>query len=251
MEKTCSVAVCDDEKIAVDVITSAVTSIFGNRATVEKFYDTASLSERMKSKIFDLLLLDIEMPYGKNSWGGVAFAKEIRRNHVAVDIIFVSNRTDRVFDTFECNPFAFVRKSNLMPDIKRALQRYIAEKERFADRPDTLLLKKRNGIGVYDPEKIMYFEGMQNVQRVYMADSDDYDEIYSSISALCETLSDRGFFCPHRSFVVNFGYVAEIQTGKVIMKNGFEIPIRRGFTKDVRVAFMNYLQSRNILINGS
>ena len=111
--KVPAIAVCDDEKMARDVVKTAVTSLLsqeGFEADVEVFGSTAELEERMSSRAFDLLLLDI----GMQPEGGLAFARKLCEGNSAVQIIFISNHIEKEFDTFSVRPFAFVRKMRFM-----------------------------------------------------------------------------------------------------------------------------------------
>ena len=65
------------------------------------------LKEDFNEKEFDVVFLDIEM----NEIDGISLAEYIKNNNSKIDIVFVSNRADRVFETFDVSPFAFVRKS--------------------------------------------------------------------------------------------------------------------------------------------
>lgn len=106
--------------------------------TIESFRSAQDFLERMKSKVFDLLLLDIEMPTGS----GLEFAKELRRDNQPVCIVFVSGKTDRIFDTFEASPFAFVRKSKLKEDLDRTLLRYLLKNRMFKQADNIIISKK-------------------------------------------------------------------------------------------------------------
>lgn len=94
------VAVCDDDDCALDGIAGAAEAAFrrhGEQAAVERFHSMRQLNERMKEQRFDLLLLDIDMP----KVDGIRFGLYLRENKDRTEIVYVSNREDRVFESFQ------------------------------------------------------------------------------------------------------------------------------------------------------
>ncbi|HIW01865.1 MAG TPA: LytTR family DNA-binding domain-containing protein [Candidatus Protoclostridium stercorigallinarum] len=249
--KVPAIAVCDDEKMARDVVKTAVTSLLsqeGFEADVEVFGSTAELEERMGSRAFDLLLLDI----GMQPEGGLAFARKLREGNSAVQIIFISNHIEKVFDTFSVRPFAFVRKTRFMEDIAAALGRWITgmrdRREPGAGRG--VLLKKKNGMALYDTDKIIYVESCRNKQLLHLTDKKDPDEVIGSLVQIEQQLSGFGFLRVQKSFIVNLRHISEISTERIVMSDGSFVPISRGKTRDVKSAYMDWLQQTDIIMGG-
>lgn len=246
MKNNYSIAVCDDEKLALDVVASAVKSLmneYGVLGSVETFFSAGDFLERTKTKTFDLLFLDVEMP--KTS--GIGLGRILRSEQNAVKIIYVSGREDKVFDTFEVSPFAFVRKSKMLADLKNAFARFVeSEKRKSSD--DKIVLKKRGGIAALDVETIEYVESNRNFQNVYMSDGNVVETV-TSMSELEKPLSDKGFLRVHRGFIVSFRFIKSLSVNSITMKSGAEIPVSRGLMPSVKVKFMEFLQENNILLN--
>lgn len=246
MKNNYSIAVCDDEKLALDVVASAVKSFmneYGFLGSVETFFSAGDFLERTKTRTFDLLFLDVEMP--KTS--GIGLGRILRSEQNAVKIIYVSGREDKVFDTFEVSPFAFVRKSKMLADLKNAFARFVeSEKRKSSD--DKIVLKKRGGIAALDVETIEYVESNRNFQNVYMSDGNVVETV-TSMSELEKTLSDKGFLRVHRGFIVSFRFIKSLSVNSITMKSGAEIPVSRGLMPSVKVKFMEFLQENNILLN--
>ncbi len=245
MKSKYRIAICDDEQMALSVVSSAVQTIFAQNhilCETEIFNDFKSLEDRMNYRIFDLFLLDIETPTGD----GIAFGKNIRALNNAAQIIYVSNRTERVFESFAASPLAFVRKRHLLEDISLALKRFIDFESSSSSDDNVLVLKKCNGFGAYRINNIRYFEGNGNVQSVYL--DKERDEVRCSLSYLEEKLVPHGFCRVHRGFLVNFAFVSDIVTGGVVMQDKTLIPISRGKPREVKLQYMKYLQQNNILI---
>lgn len=241
-----SIAVCDDEKLALDVVSSAVKSLMNKYSVtggVETFFSARDFLERTKTKTFDLIFLDVEMP----ELSGIKLGKILRASLDAVKIIFVSGREDKVFDTFEVSPFAFVRKSNLLTDLESAFLRFVkGEKEKASD--NKIILKKRSGIAAIDVNLIEYVESNRNFQNVFMSDG-SVTETSSSMAEIEKTLSKYGFLRVHRGYIVSLRFIKSLSFSSVTMKNDAEIPVSRGLMSTIKLKFMEFLQENNIFIN--
>ena len=241
-----SIAVCDDEKLALDVVSSAVKSLMNKYSVtggVETFFSARDFLERTKTKTFDLIFLDVEMP----ELSGIKLGKILRASLDAVKIIFVSGREDKVFDTFEVSPFAFVRKSKLLTDLESAFLRFVkGEKEKASD--NKIILKKRSGIAAIDVNLIEYVESNRNFQNVFMSDG-SVTETSSSMAEIEKTLSKHGCLRVHRGYIVSLRFIKSLSFSSVTMKNDAEIPVSRGLMPTIKLKFMEFLQENNIFIN--
>ena len=127
MEKL-RIAVCDDETFALDVIREAIGKVLQEKKVqgeVRTFINAESLEKKMREVSFDLLLLDIDMPVVD----GIAFGKKLRGQRNKVDIIYVSSREDKVFDSLRVNPYGFIRKNHFLEDIPQVLGGYLDQRE--------------------------------------------------------------------------------------------------------------------------
>ncbi len=241
-----SIAVCDDEKLALDVVSSAVKSLMNKYSVtggVETFFSARDFLERTKTKTFDLIFLDVEMP----ELSGIKLGKILRASLDAVKIIFVSGREDKVFDTFEVSPFAFVRKNKLLTDLESTFLRFSkGEKEKASD--NKIILKKRSGIAAIDVNLIEYIESNRNFQNVLMSDG-SVAETSSSMAEIEKTLSKHGFLRVHRGYIVSLRFIKSLSFSAITMKNGAEIPVSRGLMPTIKLKFMEFLQENNIFIN--
>lgn len=167
------VAVCDDDDCALDGIAGAAEAAFrrhGEQAAVERFHSMRQLNERMKEQRFDLLLLDIDMP----KVDGIRFGLYLRENKDRTEIVYVSNREDRVFESFQVHPFGFVRKSHFLKDIGAVIEAFLAAQRAEDKEGEQLLVPQgKSGIVSIPIHSIIYIEGSGKQQLVHLDDRKD------------------------------------------------------------------------------
>ena len=126
MSKVISVAVCDDDETMLPIIAGVVQATFpAEGATVETFSSAKQFCDRMEEKGFDLLFLDIDMP----ETDGIELGLKLRNAKRNIDIVYVSEREDRVFESFKVHPFGFVRKRNFLKDIRSVAKLWLDSRE--------------------------------------------------------------------------------------------------------------------------
>ena len=132
MSERLKVAVCDDEARAISVISASIESVFrgfGTEIALETFTAPAELLDRLNVHHFDLIFLDISMP----EMDGIELGKRLQKTGNNADLVFVSSRMDRVFDTFAVQPFGFVRKNHFLDDIGEVIARFEEERKAGSD----------------------------------------------------------------------------------------------------------------------
>mgnify|MGYP000860568234 FL=1 len=72
-------------------------------------------------KEFELYFLDIDMP----DMDGISYARSIKKKYPLSRIIFVSYRSDLVFDAIQVFPFSFVRKEKMNEELPMVLEEFV------------------------------------------------------------------------------------------------------------------------------
>ena len=104
------IAVCDDEKIFLDIVSkhiSDITKMLNITCKIELFRSGDLLLHRYMENPYDLLLLDIDMP--KKT--GFDIAQAVRQSSIKTFIVFVTAKTDLVYSSFDYQPFSFICKN--------------------------------------------------------------------------------------------------------------------------------------------
>lgn len=207
---------------------------------IDTFSSEKELLRALDRKKYALLFLDIDMVDSD----GIALAKKLRNENNDADIIFVSNREDRVFDSFSVHPFGFVRKSVFLKDISAVLEGWLSRRDNFSR---TISLRMPwQGVVSLPVKDIVYIEGSQKDQIVHMHKHDTV-VVRSTMDSLEEKLKSFGFIRCHKGFLVNCGFISLIRYDLIIeMRTGEQIPVGRARLKRVKDEFLGWIENGGV-----
>ncbi len=236
--KYIKVAVCDDEENVTEVISSTVKTAFGKRdvsADVETFVSASALLRRMNDLVFDLLFLDIDMP----GMDGIAFGEKLRSGNDKTDIIYVSNREDRVFEALKVRPFGFVRKSKFLSDVADVITRYLLSVP--AREGHTVTVQSKSGIVNVRADEIIYFEGSGKFQLMHVDGREHPLAVYRPMEKLESELEPFGFIRIHKGMLVNYRFISRILVGEVELTDGEKLPLSRRKATEIKQRYLELL----------
>lgn len=230
------IAVCDDSRIAVDTATAAAESILrevGLGTDIARFTKPADLLRHCEQGLVELVLLDIEMP----GLDGIELGRALKSREPAPEIIYISNREDKVFAALHIHPFGFVRKGQFIKDMEDVLKSYAAQRKK-RNQDKKIVVVTPNGQTGVAVTSIRYFEGSGTYQQMFLTGRDEPIRISSRMKLLEEELAPEGFLRIHKGYLVNHAYIVSIRTGEVVLDDGTSLPIRRGATQEIRSAYL-------------
>lgn len=237
-------AVCDDDGIVLDAVCQRISCIFkrcGIETVGNKYLSSVKLYEHIndceKKYKYDLICLDIDMP----KLDGISLGKAIRENCPDTDIIFVSNREDKVFDTLlSVRPFGFVRKNNFTSDLVDTLRAYIVSK---IDTNNFFMVKTDNNsvtrsLRIVD---IVYIESLRDHQFINMNDGEKID-IRMTMDEIEKELSKYDIVRSHKGYLVNLKYVQRIDAKGITLSSGTVVGLSRSKSQEVKAQYLRYLR---------
>lgn len=243
-----TIAVCDDEKIALDIIAGAVQKVFASykvETRVDTFSRSGDLWNALQKQAYNLLFLDINIA-GLN---GIDLGKKISALAGRPDIVFVSSNVGRVFETFEANPFGFVRKDNFLKDISGVIERYVKQKLTAKSSLLRFELRDRGGLVTLDVSLLKYIECLRNEQIFHM-DGQEEKSIRSRMQTLEEQLESYGFLRIHKGYLVNCRYIARFDKETVTLKTGETLPVGRSKHAESMDGYLEFIHKNGISIIG-
>ena len=253
------IAVCDDETRALAIVSSTVSGIFqdmGVEASLECFLGPNELLERMKARPFDLIFLDISMP----KMDGIKLAQQIQAMGSAASVVFVSSRTDRMFDAFSAEPFGFVRKGHFMEDMNEVITRF-SQKLEHRREENVVCFKDGHGTMSLDVGRIKYIECVRNAQLLHFEDGQPACKIYSRMETLedepackiysrMETLEDElkkyGFIRIHKGYLANSKFVGRFEPKLLVLTTGEQLPIGRSYQHGAKAEYLSHISQNGV-----
>ncbi len=186
---------------------------------------------------YNLICLDIVMP----NLSGIEIAQKIRLTDIynEIELIFITNQDQMIFQTQEFSPFRFIRKSEFDSEITPTL---VALAKKLIRQKSELEFVTEKGKVLITSAKIMYIESKGHKLILYLDDKTIVAN--GSLKKMEKELSDNGFIRVHNSYMVNFRYINITNYKNVILNNRTEIPISRGKYEFVRMETIKFLREK-------
>ncbi|HHT66890.1 MAG TPA: response regulator transcription factor [Erysipelotrichaceae bacterium] len=234
------IIIIDDEPDILNIIASSVENLFKSHAITchcEKYSDGNEFLKKEKDASFDIVFLDIDMP----CIDGIQLAQKIIEKDSSTTIIFVSNREDRVFETFEVRPYGFVRKTHFLTDITKIINHYILEMEKKEEEKRPKLIIQTDGQQFFvQMEKIIFIESYGHEQTFHL--EDEKLTARDTMANIDFVTKKYGFKRVHKSYIINLSKVKAIVKDGVIMSDSSFVPINRKKISKFRQEYLKQLQ---------
>lgn len=226
------IAVCDDEKGSRDMLAERIRKICPE-ADLALYGSGEELL--LADRCPDILLLDIQMP-GKS---GMETARELRRNHEDIIIIFVTALEDFVFQAFDVRAFHYLVKPHDDSKLEEVLRNAIRQwRERCKpeaaggkrENPRLMITTGGQHIAV-NLEDIVYAEVFDRKVILHTMDSDI--EYYGKMKEL-ENIAGDEFYRPHRAYLVNFNFIRKYDAATIYLEKGQALMAKQNYREFVR-----------------
>ncbi|MDD5795686.1 MAG: LytTR family DNA-binding domain-containing protein [Oscillospiraceae bacterium] len=235
------VAICDDNKSALDFIYTTVSKEFchyGIHSQIVAYSDSRVLLDVQKKDPYDVLFLDISMP----DIDGFQIAEEIRKTSKNAIIIFITSKDELVYDSFDYQPFFFIRKND-SDNIARNISRAVEMLTHYIKQNKSIVLDVD---GVKMPvmyTDIMYIKSDRHYLQYHMADGDVF-KVRGVMKDKDREFCQYDFIKIHQRYIVNLKYVKFVDKRReiLILKNGERLEISRNHKNSADEQFTRYLR---------
>lgn len=228
------IAICDDEQQYIDYLHTILLSWAeqnGHHCEILDFLSAeAFLFAYEADKVFDILLLDIEM----KEISGIDLAKRIRKDNIRIEIIFITSHFEFYGEGYDVDALHYLLKPISRQKLDWVLTKAV---QKLSIEPAYVIITC-NGevVKVYETE-ILYVEAFLHYILI-VTHKKEY-KIKESMSVFEAKLSN-GFYRIHRSYLVSLKYVTRISRKSVWIDNRIELPLSRGKYDDIHYAFIKY-----------
>jgi len=168
---------------------------------------------------FDLLLLDVDMPFVD----GMTAATLIRKRDPEVIIVFVTNLAQYAIQGYSVNALDYILKPlnyfSFSQHLTRAL-RYVRKQE-----DDYLTVAVKGGILKFEVGDIFYIERLGH--QLMLHTRDGVHTSSATLQQMEEALSGKGFVRCNKGYLVNLAHVSGVRDGCAVVQ-GEKLLISRG-----------------------
>lgn len=236
MEKITAVII-DDEQRARNVLETLIKENIPEIEILALAEDVPSGVKAINKCKPDLVFLDIEMP-GYNGFQLLDFFEDIH-----FDIIFTTAYSEYALQAFQVSAIDYLLKPLQIDHLVKAVEKVkLQSKQQVKEKLETLrsnsgekgiqkiALPVSKGLLFVEIDSIVYLEAdgsycyfhLTNGQKILVSKKiKEFEQVLNS---------DRKFFRPHRSYIINIAKVAEYHRqdgGSIFMEGGAHIPLSR------------------------
>ena len=241
MKELIKIYICDDDVDFTKEIAQIIRALLNDKRECEilTFPSGNALLMQCNKERADVVFLDIEMP----DLNGFETAKKLRDIKRETLIVFITCHEDRVYQSWEYQPFWFVRKrfiSDLEIVMTRLLEKIDAEYEK---NNGYFLLNTEKCAVELDINKVVTIESCRH--DIIIKDKNGEKQQYRcKISDAAEQTHDLYVVRVQNGVLVNCRFISKITSREVIMTTGETIGLSRNRMDSVREAFHEFLRSR-------
>lgn len=192
--------------------------------------------------LFDVFFLDIDMIEET----GFEIARKIRRTPYKCHIVFLTNRSELVYRSFEFQPFNFIKKIN-SEQLKQDIGLVVENLMRYMNQYVRLSLENSEEKLVIYYRDVVLAESSGHHIKFYIQNRMEPFCIRGNITDGEKKLAMYNFVRIHRRYLVNINYVKSIDNniGKLYIKNYEQIksiPVGDKYKSNVNMMFDYYLR---------
>ena len=233
------IAICDDENIMLDCLYNKIISIIdghGRDYEIFKFNSGEAILDAIISKeiYFDVIFLDIEM----ENISGLEVAHEVCSISDKINIVFVTNRDDLVFDAINYRPFSFIRKSRLNEELGLVINRLKEKYKKENEFCEINIDKKKLKLKLKD---ILYIESQGHYIFIKCMDK-DY-KIRGKIFDYEIKLMNYEFIRIHIAYLVNVSHIRFVKYDGIYLDNDMVLPISRKKIEMTKNKHLEYVRT--------
>jgi DNA-binding LytR/AlgR family response regulator len=236
------IAICDDNKIHLDNICEKVNKyLYEENALhiVKKFNSGFDLLNEIEGlKLYDIYILDIEMPI----YSGVMITNVIKKYDSEAIIIFVTSHIQYVVDSYDYNIFRFIPKNEIDQRLFSALRAAFKKINQQNSVYYYIQNNRRYEKFAYKDIIYIYKEGKNSV---FVLNTHEIKE-RKSLNDINKVLNTEDFIFVDKCYIVNIQMIIAIDSSNANVQLKFDksINVSKGKIKELRQKINIYWGSK-------
>lgn len=233
---TMRIAICDDDLQLCNLIKDNIYE-YSNKHNWEPVVDVYISGEAIvKSQVkYDIILMDYQMK-GIN---GLEAAQLLRDGINAFScIIFLTNFPHIAISAYEVETYRFVVKDTLFDGLFKALDDY----RNASKREMKIAVKVEHDTIIISVNDILFIESLDKFLLIHLSNG-NVIKTRNTLHSIYNLLPKMNFFKVHKSYIINFQYVASYTENSIKVYNyNLELPVSRNFYKQFKSKYQIYLK---------
>lgn len=201
-------------------------------------YDSGeSFIEECKTCDYDCVFLDLYMKEGAMT--GFDTASKLAHKNKETRIIFLTSNVALVYDSFEYQPFYFMRKDNYIDVLPKVIKKL----KMLLDQNKTFLLDTRNDNERISVGSICYITSDKH--NILIQTTKYCYDMRKTMAEVEEELEPHGFVRIHKRYLVNLRYIKKISEidDTVVIYNDVVLDLSRRNKTEVLEKYRQYQRS--------
>lgn len=240
-----NIALCDDDVIFLDKFKPIIEQCFKKFTydfVIKDISDGKLLLSEHSRKPFDIIFLDIDMPY----MNGFDVARTLRENFSQCFIIFITNHAELVYESMDFQPFNFIRKSCNIP-IEESTEKVINKLIRHMKQNEKVILEDDiSGRKAVYIKNIIYIESDRHYVYYHILNMEEPIKMRENMTKCEQKYEKYDFVKIHKKYFVNMRFIHNIdtKTNKIILRGIKAIfPLGRTHRKPVDEKYTLFLRA--------
>lgn len=210
----------DDERLSREILETYLTKYCPNVTVVGQATHVDEALELIRASTFDLLFLDVEMPFG------TAFDLLDKLGARDFETVFVTAYDQYAKDALNQRAAYYLLKPIEIDELIKAVDMVTAIKRKEQELEIGLSLNQRHSSQLHDKITIPTQEGFEVLpikDIMYCTADDNYTHVHlatgtklvsKTLKHFEDLLTDKGFCRIHKSYLINTSYVTAFKKGK-------------------------------------
>lgn len=230
-----NIAVCDDEKMYLEIIVRAIRDILQKKGItayeIVPYILSTELYEDSRLLDYDVIFLDINMP----EINGLEVARKIREINAKILIVFISSYMDYAVKCYQLEATRYILKNELQEMLPECIDTIVYKLAIQAQKREYSFLEGNKSISI---DGIYYIESQKHKLIFYVMEKNMAQYcLLDKLDNLEKELEPYGFIRIHKSFLVNSHYIKKIRSYCVTLVTGKALPIPKNRFQKVKERF--------------
>ena len=171
---------------------------------------------------------------------GMELARQLRDMDDDLLIVFTTSYPEYMYESFEVQPFQFITKPVDYTAIYKLFNNII--KKLYRNSKSIVIIDTDGEKNFVPLNDLLYISSMkENKLHLRYQLTDRALISKGTLSKAEKRLSSHGFVSPSRGFLVNLHHIRSINSTRLLLNNGFELPISRRRSKELQNIYSQHI----------